>query len=171
MLTYADVCMRMQDWWSAKSVDNYKARSQCLADVFSSYKVQGRSVNGVYTLGEDSADAGGIHFAYEAFVRKTARSEEEKRIFFTSFAQTWCQVCVFVCVCVCVYEDKRVVITSFGQTWCHIYTHISIRQHTSCAPPDIQHRGLVFSVYVCMYGVRGSARRSRSLMLTYADVC
>ena len=55
-------------------------------------QVAGRHVNGGYTLGEDSADSGGLKFAYEAFVKKQARSEEEKREFFASFAQTWCQV-------------------------------------------------------------------------------
>ena len=82
----------LHDWWSEETVANYKKRSMCLADVFSSFTVAGRHVNGKYTLGEDSADSGGIKFSYAAFTKKTERSEEEKRIFFTSFAQTWCQV-------------------------------------------------------------------------------
>lgn len=82
----------LHDWWSPSTVANYKKRSTCIADLFSTYTVAGRNVNGKYTLGEDSADSGGLKFAYEAFVKKTQRSEDEKRIFFTSFAQTWCSV-------------------------------------------------------------------------------
>jgi len=82
----------LHDWWSKSTVANYKTRSTCIADLFSTYKVAGRSVNGKYTLGEDSADSGGLKFAYEAFIKKTARSDEDRRVFFTSFAQTWCSV-------------------------------------------------------------------------------
>ena len=82
----------LHDWWSKTTVENYKKRSTCIADLFSTYSVAGRNVNGKYTLGEDSADSGGLKFAYEAFIKKQARSEQEKRIFFTSFAQTWCSV-------------------------------------------------------------------------------
>ena len=82
----------LHDWWSSTTVTNYEKRSMCIADLFSTYKVDGRAVNGNYTLGEDSADSGGLKFAYEAFVKKEPRSEKEKRVFFTSFAQTWCSV-------------------------------------------------------------------------------
>jgi len=50
----------------------------------------------VLTLGEDIADAGGLKFAYRAFLAAAPegkpRSDSEKRLFFTSFAQTWCEV-------------------------------------------------------------------------------
>ena len=29
----------LHDWWSAKTVTNYEARSQCIADLFSTYQV------------------------------------------------------------------------------------------------------------------------------------
>ena len=51
-----------------------------------------KPVNGKLTLGEDIADAGGIKFAYRAFLQSKPRSDHEKRLFFTSFAQTWCEV-------------------------------------------------------------------------------
>jgi len=43
-------------------------------------------------MGEDIADSGGIKFSYQAFTLKKERTLEEKRMFFTAFAQTWCSV-------------------------------------------------------------------------------
>jgi membrane metallo-endopeptidase-like protein 1 len=82
----------LHDWWSQETVDRYKERSSCIADLFSTYTIAGRKVNGKYTLGEDIADAGGLKFSYQAFLAKQPRSAMEKRMFFTSFAQTWCSV-------------------------------------------------------------------------------
>eukprot|EP00802_Teleaulax_amphioxeia_P007748 Tamp_07756.p1 GENE.Tamp_07756~~Tamp_07756.p1 ORF type:complete len:773 (+),score=207.08 Tamp_07756:340-2319(+) len=82
----------LHDWWSDDTVAKYKTRSQCIADLFSTYSIGDRHVNGKYTLGEDIADAGGLKFSYNAFLKKQPRSMMEKRIFFTSFAQTWCSV-------------------------------------------------------------------------------
>jgi len=82
----------LHDWWSEATVDHYTKRSSCFADLFSTYTIAGRKVNGKYTLGEDLADAGGLKFSYQAFLAKQPRSVMEKRIFFTSFAQTWCSV-------------------------------------------------------------------------------
>jgi len=81
----------LHDWWHTESIDSFAQKSQCIGDVFSKYSIDGRHVNGNYTLGEDIADSGGIKFSYQAFTAK-ARTMQEKRIFFTSFAQTWCSV-------------------------------------------------------------------------------
>jgi predicted metalloendopeptidase len=82
----------LHDWWGADTIANYEKRSTCIADLFSTYSIGERHVNGKYTLGEDIADSGGLKFSYHAFVGKEPRSALEKRIFFTSFAQTWCSV-------------------------------------------------------------------------------
>jgi len=85
----------LKDWWDEPTVEGFKNRSTCLASLFGSYAVMGRKVNGVLTLGEDIADSGGIKFAYRAFLRAggpAGRTDSEKRLFFTSFAQNWCEV-------------------------------------------------------------------------------
>jgi putative endopeptidase len=82
----------LHGWWSAKTVAAYEERSGCISDLFSTYAIGERHVNGKYTLGEDIADAGGLKFSYQAFVTKEPRTLLDKRIFFTSFAQTWCSV-------------------------------------------------------------------------------
>lgn len=82
----------LHDWWHQGSIDRYEVKSQCIGDVFQKFSIDGRHVNGNYTMGEDIADSGGIKFSYQAFTTKKPRSLAEKRMFFTSFAQTWCSV-------------------------------------------------------------------------------
>lgn len=81
----------LHDWWHQESIDNFAEKSQCIGDVFSKYAIDGRHVNGNYTMGEDIADSGGLKFSWQAFNLKK-RTLAEKREYFTSFAQTWCQV-------------------------------------------------------------------------------
>jgi len=78
-------------WWTAKVVSNFKARAQCISDLFSSYEMYGEHVNGKLTLGESIADSGGLKFAWEAFVKKHAPDDSEKRLFFVAMGQTWCE--------------------------------------------------------------------------------
>mmetsp|Transcript_44523 Transcript_44523/g.104894 ORF Transcript_44523/g.104894 Transcript_44523/m.104894 type:complete len:412 (+) Transcript_44523:3-1238(+) len=86
----------MKDWWDPKTVAGFEDRSKCISNLFSKYQVLDKKVNGVLTLGEDIADAGGLKFAYRAFLQAAPegapRSGSDKRVFFTSFAQTWCEV-------------------------------------------------------------------------------
>ena len=81
----------LHDWWHQASIAQFSSKSQCIGDVFSKFSIDGRHVNGNYTMGEDIADSGGLKFSYAAFLSKK-RTAQEKRIYFTSFAQTWCQV-------------------------------------------------------------------------------
>eukprot|EP00960_Hanusia_phi_P029156 747803-Hanusia_phi.AAC.3 len=82
----------LHDWWHKETVEKFKERSSCVARLFDSYSVSYRHVNGNLTLGEDMADAGGLKFAYQAFMAAKQRQPEEQRVFFTAFAQTWCTV-------------------------------------------------------------------------------
>jgi len=82
---------QLRDWWDAQTVKGFKERSTCISGVFDKYKVLDKPVNGKLTLGEDIADAGGLKFSFRALTA-TPRTEAEKRLFFTAFAQTWCEV-------------------------------------------------------------------------------
>ena len=158
----------LHDWWHAESVARFAEKSRCIGDLFSRFAIDGRHVNGNYTMGEDIADSGGLRFffcvcvtycmcmcrrsgvaralaisrrskrgstacfsvplslaptqththrfSYAAFA-KQERSMVDKRIFFTSFAQTWCMVerkksavSGAMCVCACVPECASYVI-------------------------------------------------------------
>jgi len=85
----------LRDWWDAETVQGFKNRSGCISRLFDRYKVDGHQVNGRLTLGEDIADSGGIKFSYQAFLRAggaKGRSAADRRLFFASFAQNWCEV-------------------------------------------------------------------------------
>jgi putative endopeptidase len=77
-------------WWSAGTVAAFKERAKCIEDLFSSYELYGAHVNGKLTLGEAIADAGGVKYAWESFVKRHAPSESDKRLFFVAMGQTWC---------------------------------------------------------------------------------
>jgi len=82
----------LQDWWSPATVKGFKQGSTCIANLFDTYSIKGRHVQGKLTLGEDIADSGGIKFAYQAFEASGKRTDADRRLFFTAFAQTWCSV-------------------------------------------------------------------------------
>uniref|UniRef100_A0A7S0M7Y1 Endothelin-converting enzyme 1 n=1 Tax=Cryptomonas curvata TaxID=233186 RepID=A0A7S0M7Y1_9CRYP len=86
---------RLQEWWTPATDAGYRARSTCIADQFSQYKVAGGvAVSGNLTLGEDIADSGGLKMAYRALEKQSGGrlTDVEKRVYFLSFAQTWCGV-------------------------------------------------------------------------------
>mmetsp|Transcript_62050 Transcript_62050/g.146302 ORF Transcript_62050/g.146302 Transcript_62050/m.146302 type:complete len:742 (+) Transcript_62050:56-2281(+) len=77
-------------WWSPEVVSKFKERAACIADLFSSYQLFGRHVNGKLTLGEAIADSGGLKFSWESFVAKHSPSPEDRKLFFIAMGQTWC---------------------------------------------------------------------------------
>jgi putative endopeptidase len=89
----------LQNWWSPQVNEQFKARTTCVADQYSTYEVQpGLKVNGKLTLGENIADLGGLKLAFAAFHqlrkdaqgRMTAEGFTEEQMFFLAHAQVWC---------------------------------------------------------------------------------
>jgi len=80
------------EWWDSKTVKNFDDRAQCINDQFSSYTLDGKPVSGKLTLGEDIADSGGLKMSFLAWKKGKERTPEEERLFFLSFAQTWCGI-------------------------------------------------------------------------------
>lgn len=100
-------------WWSNESVKLFEERAQCFIDSYSDYYVPeiNRHINGVLTLNENIADAGGLKLALMAY-RRFANGEREKlksisstvfeeeqmpelnlspeQLFFLGAAQIWC---------------------------------------------------------------------------------
>lgn len=64
------------------------------------YKINGKSINGNQTLGENIADNGGLKAAYHAYLNLMMDKPEppylpglpynHKQLFFIAFAQVWC---------------------------------------------------------------------------------
>jgi len=86
----------MVKWWTAKDSANYFARLQSLINQFNGYELDSMHVNGHLTLGENTADLGGLTIAYQALQRYMKEHPEpikdgytpEQR-FFIAFAQVW----------------------------------------------------------------------------------
>jgi endothelin-converting enzyme/putative endopeptidase len=88
----------LRDWWTAADGKAYEERAACVADQYSGYTVAGDThVNGRLTLGENTADNGGIRLALMAYLAGPgARLKEkidgftpEQRVFL-GWAQVWC---------------------------------------------------------------------------------
>jgi putative endopeptidase len=89
----------LRDWWTAADGKAYEERATCVADQYSGYTVAGDAhVNGRLTLGENTADNGGLRLALMAYLagpgaRNTAKIDgftPEQRVFL-GWAQVWCE--------------------------------------------------------------------------------
>ncbi|MCU1259304.1 MAG: family peptidase [Bryobacterales bacterium] len=89
----------LRDWWTAEDGKNFETRAGCIAQEYSSFSpVEGVNLNGRLTLGENSADNGGIHLAYMALMdslggkvlpKKDGFTQQQE--FFLGYAQIWCE--------------------------------------------------------------------------------
>jgi putative endopeptidase len=94
-------------WWTPEDLAKFKERTECTAKEYDGFEVApGQLLNGHLTLGENTADNGGLRIAYQALMdtlaREGAASEpgyvDGKRDgytpaqrFFIAFGQVWCQ--------------------------------------------------------------------------------
>jgi predicted metalloendopeptidase len=92
---------QLRDWWSPTVRQRFTARSECLVHQYSAFPVGDLLVNGNLTLGENIADNGGLRLAWMAWHKYNAAHGPEtaispaitpERLFFLSFAQSWCQL-------------------------------------------------------------------------------
>jgi putative endopeptidase len=89
----------LHNWWTDADAQAFEARAQLVVDEYSNFEVlPGVHVNGKLTLGENLADLGGVHIAYDALERALAKDPSKRRTidgftpeqrFFISFAQIW----------------------------------------------------------------------------------
>lgn len=95
----------LHDWWTPKDRANFDQRTACVANEYSSFTDAGLHVNGKLTLGEDTADNGGLHLALMALMAReamdgghisgpapsaAAAKYTTDQQFFIAFAQNWC---------------------------------------------------------------------------------
>jgi putative endopeptidase len=94
-------------WWTPEDLAKFKERTECTAKEYDGFEVApGQNLNGHLTLGENTADNGGLRIAYQALMDVLAKDgaagepgyEDGKRDgytpaqrFFISFGQVWCQ--------------------------------------------------------------------------------
>jgi putative endopeptidase len=89
----------LNDWWTPDDAKAFDTRAQLVVDEYNGFEVlPGVHVNGKLTLGENLADLGGVHIAYEALEHDLAKHPAKRKNidgftpeqrFFISFAQIW----------------------------------------------------------------------------------
>lgn len=93
-----DATGNMADWWKADDKKNFEERTGCIRDQYAGYTaVDDVKLNGKLTLGENTADNGGLRIAYMALLNTLGGKEPPptddltyKQRFFLGFANVWC---------------------------------------------------------------------------------
>ena len=81
----------LRNWWTPKDRKAFTSREECFVEEYSAFEpVEGVHLNGKLTLGENTADNGGVRLALMALLNKAANRGKERE-FFTGFAQVWCE--------------------------------------------------------------------------------
>ena len=90
----------LRDWWTAEDATKFEQRAKCVAEEYSGFEATpGTKVNGELTLGENTADNGGLRVAMMTLKSspqgqkqgsgKSQALTPEQRLF-VSYGQTWC---------------------------------------------------------------------------------
>lgn len=87
----------LQNWWNEKDVERFKALTDRLMEQFNAVEVApGVHANGLYTLGENIADQGGLRVAYTAWKNAAKENEESAenpftpdQLFYLAYASAW----------------------------------------------------------------------------------
>ncbi len=91
----------LSDWWTAEDAKKFEEKADCEVKEYSAFTaVDDAKVNGKLTLGENTADNGGLRLAYIAFLSDAKRknidlSQKQDgytpvQQFFLGFGQNWC---------------------------------------------------------------------------------
>ena len=95
-----DAVGNLRDWWSPESKELFVKKTKCVQDQFSnSVAIEDIKVNGALTLGENTADLGGLKIALAALHVSMASVATTPavtspytpdQLFFLGYAQSWC---------------------------------------------------------------------------------
>lgn len=102
----------LRNWWTTEDGAEFERRAKCFVDQYASYEgAKGANLNGKLTLGENTADNGGLRIAYMALMLHLAGKEPPKvdgftaaQRFFLGWGQVWCRNATDA-------EDRRRVVT------------------------------------------------------------
>jgi putative endopeptidase len=89
----------LHDWWTPQDATEFKKRAACFVNEYSGFTaVDDVKLNGELTLGENTADNGGLRIAYMALMSVLAAHPEQNidgfspaQRLFLSWGQVWCQ--------------------------------------------------------------------------------
>jgi putative endopeptidase len=92
----------LSDWWTPEDLKKFEARTDCLTTEYSAFTaVDDVKVNGKLTLGENTADNGGLRLAFMAYMKRAKEDHLDVNAkkdgftgpqrFFVAFAQNYCE--------------------------------------------------------------------------------
>jgi putative endopeptidase len=92
----------LSDWWTADDTKKFVERTDCVANEYGNFvAVDDVKVNGKLTLGENTADNGGLVLAYMAYLDRAKKNGVDlaakkdgytaPQRFYIGFAQNWCE--------------------------------------------------------------------------------
>ncbi len=92
----------LSDWWTAEDTKKFEARTDCLVSEYGAFvAVDDVKVNGKLTLGENTADNGGLVLAFMAYMNRAKKDgvDLNRKIdgytapqrFYIAYAQNWCE--------------------------------------------------------------------------------
>ncbi|HEX2918137.1 MAG TPA: M13 family metallopeptidase, partial [Edaphobacter sp.] len=92
----------MEDWWTPEDAKKFESRTDCLVSEYGSFTaVDDVKVNGKLTLGENTADNGGLLLAYLAYLERAKNDKVDLNAkvngytapqrFYIAYAQNWCE--------------------------------------------------------------------------------
>jgi predicted metalloendopeptidase len=91
----------LKNWWTPADEKSFKERTQCIVDEYDQFiAVDDVHVRGKLTLGENTADNGGVRIALMALMKSIADSGKQpekvdgytpEQRFFIGWGQIWCQ--------------------------------------------------------------------------------
>ncbi|HEY1527171.1 MAG TPA: M13 family metallopeptidase [Candidatus Angelobacter sp.] len=91
----------LKNWWTPEDEKAFKERTQCIVDEYDQFvAVDDVHVRGKLTLGENTADNGGLRIAHMALMKSLADSGKQsekidgftpEQRFFLGWGQIWCQ--------------------------------------------------------------------------------
>lgn len=92
----------LEDWWTPEDKKNFESRTGCLVNQYNGYvAVDDVHVNGKLTLGENTAENGGLLLAYMAYLDRAKKDGIDVNTkqdgytgpqrFYIAWAQNWCE--------------------------------------------------------------------------------
>ncbi len=92
----------VRSWWTPEDKKKFDERTDCEVKEYSGFEVApGQNLNGKLTLGENTADNGGLHIAFAALMETLAKNGTDPSTkidgytpaqrFFLGFGQVWCE--------------------------------------------------------------------------------
>ncbi|HTB19478.1 MAG TPA: M13 family metallopeptidase [Bryobacteraceae bacterium] len=94
-----DVNGNLRDWWTAEDAKEFEKRAECFIKEYSAFTpLDDVHLNGKLTLGENTADNGGVRLAFRALMKSLEGKPQPKvdgftpqQRFFLGFGQVYCE--------------------------------------------------------------------------------